>query len=236
MPDTPSPAETARRLLRSRDRATLATLHKGWPYASLVLVAVDPEARPLLLLSALAEHTKNLARDRRASLLFDATTGLVDPLTGPRVTVMGEVEPVSDASLLQRYVSRHPSAARYAGFGDFRLYRLNPARAHLVAGFGRIDWIEADALLAAPAPALAAAAAEIVRHMNEDHAEALDFYAQNLLGQSGQGWRMTGIDPEGIDLRREGCVARLDFRAPVGDAEEARAELVRLARMARREG
>jgi len=236
MTDTPSPAATARRLMRAADRATLATAQEGWPYASLVLTALDLEARPLLLLSALAEHTKNLRRDRRASLLFDGTAGRDDPLTGPRVTVLGEIAELADPELLARFVRRHPSAERYAGFGDFRLYRLEPSRAHLVAGFGRIEWIEARDLLSAPAPALAAAEADILAHMNTDHAATIDLYAQRLLGLAGEGWRLTGVDPEGVDLRRGGCVARLDFRAPVGDAEGVRAELVRLAKIARGTG
>jgi len=232
----PSPAAIARRLMRATDRATLATARDGWPYASLVLVAVDHDASPLLLLSDLAEHTRNLKRTPRVSLLFDGTAGREDPLTGPRVTVLGEVAPVDDARLLARFTRRHPSAEAYAAFADFHLYRLGVARAHLVAGFGKIDWVEAQALLVAPAPALQEREADIVQHMNKDHAETLDRYAQRLLGLAGEGWRMTGVDPEGGDLRRGGSIARLDFRAAVGDAEGARAELVRLARLARGTG
>ncbi|HXZ00842.1 MAG TPA: DUF2470 domain-containing protein [Stellaceae bacterium] len=233
MTDAPSPAATARRLMRAADRASLATAQQGWPYASLALVALAQEGSPLLLLSNLAEHTKNLKRDPRASLLFDGTAGRVDPLTGPRVTVMGEVAEAADPALLARFIRRHPSAERYAGFADFRLYRLQAARAHLVAGFGRIDWVEGEALLSPPAPALQAAEADILAHMNADHARTIDLYADRLLGLSGEGWRLTGVDPEGTDLRRGGVVARLDFRTPVSDAEGARAELVRLAQSAR---
>lgn len=228
-----SPAATARRLMRSLDRATLATSQDGWPYASLVLAAVDHDASPLLLLSDLAEHSKNLKREARASLLFEGTAGRDDPLTGARVTVLGEARPVDDARLLARFTRRHPSAAGYAGFADFHLYRLDIARAHLVAGFGRIHWIAAQALQSPAAPGLAAAEPDIVKHMNDDHAEAVELYATRLAGASGTGWRMTGIDPEGIDLRHGGSVVRLDFPVPVGDPEGARAAMVRFAREAR---
>jgi len=228
-----SPAATARRLMRSLDRATLATSQDGWPYASLVLAAVDHDASPLLLLSDLAEHSKNLKREPRASLLFDGTAGRDDPLTGARVTVLGEARGVDDARLLARFTRRHPSAAGYAGFADFHLYRLDIARAHLVAGFGRIHAITGHALQMSAAPALAAAEPDIIDHMGEHHAEAIELYAARLAGASGTGWRMTGIDPEGIDLRRGGSVVRLDFPVPVGDPEGARAALVRLARQAR---
>ncbi|HUH83977.1 MAG TPA: DUF2470 domain-containing protein [Stellaceae bacterium] len=241
MSDAPSPAAAARRLIRGLDRATLATLsgapdprESPWPYASLVLVATDPEGHPLLLLSDLAEHTKNLKRDSRASLLFDGTAGRDDPLTGPRVTVIGNAMPIADEPFLGRFTRRHPAAAAYAGFGDFHLYLLNMMRAHLVAGFGRIDGVAAADLATAPAAALAEAEADILAHMNQDHPATLDLYAERIAGLgAGTGWRMTGIDAEGFDLRRGGCVARLDFRAPVGDAEGARAELVRLAKLAR---
>src|SRR5487761_936005 len=150
MADKEDPARTARRVMRAGGRATLATSLAGdgadWPYASLVLVALDTDLSPLLLISELAEHTKNLRRTPRASLLFDATAGLANPLTGARVTVLGEAAPLADARLRERFVRRHPEAAAYNDFHDFKLWRLVPQRAHLVAGFGRIHWIEAAAL------------------------------------------------------------------------------------------
>lgn len=232
---TDTPAQTARRLLRRLDRASLATAREGWPYVSLVLAAVDHDAAPLLLLSALAEHTKNIARDPRVSLLFDGTLGRDDPLTGARVTVMGEARPVDDERLVARFTARHPTAAAYAGFADFRIYRLDIDRAHLVAGFGRIDWIAAGDLCFPAAPELAAAEAEIVQHMNSDHADTVALYAARLAHTQAEGWRLTGIDPEGLDLRRAGEVARLDFAAPVRNAAQVRAELIRLAGKARAE-
>jgi putative heme iron utilization protein len=143
----PDVAAETRRLVRSAGRAVLATTREGWPYASLVLPAADGDGHPLLLLSDLAEHAKNLKADPRCSLLYDATEGLADPLTGFRATVLGEAAPIRDEALLRRYVERHPAAAQYAGFGDFRLYRVTIARAHVVAGFGRIRWVEAAELV-----------------------------------------------------------------------------------------
>ena len=230
----PRPATTARLLLRSCDRATLATSLAGAPYASLVLAATAADGAPLLLISDLAQHTINIAGEPRVGLLFDGTAGLDEPLTGSRVTVLGRAERRDDdARLRARYVARHPSAAHYGGFADFHLYRIVVERAHLVAGFGRINWIAADDLLPPGLAALAAVEDEIVRHMNEDHAEAVALYARVLLGRPGEGWRLTGVDAEGIDLRSAGAVARLDFPAPVGDAAAARAALVRLAEAAR---
>lgn len=238
----PLPAERARAVLRGSDRAGLATLMRserpdaGAPYASLVLVALDLDGSPLLLLSTLADHTRNLLADPQVSLLFDGTAGLPEPLAGPRVSVQGRAIATTEPRHRARYLARHPGAAPYAGFADFAFYRVEVARAHLVAGFGAIHWIEGSELLldAEGLGALAEAEAGIVAHMNDDHADAVALYAGRLLGRAGEGWVMTGIDPEGIDLRLEGEVARLPFAAPVHDAATARAELVRLVQEARR--
>jgi len=222
--------------MRRLDRATLATslgiAPDAWPYASLVLVACDLDASPLLLLSDLAEHTKNLQRDPRASLLFDGTAGLDDPLTGARATILGELTAAPEPSNLDRFVRRHPSAATYAGFKDFRLYRMRVARAHLVAGFGRIHWIDAASTVLFPADAfgwLRAAEPDILQHMNGDHAATIDRYAQRLLGLEDEGWQLTGVDPEGADLRRHGTVARLEFPRPVTDLGDVRQIFAALA-------
>ncbi len=144
------PARLARRLLRAAESASLATIERdaGGPYASLVLVAADQDGSPILLLSDLAEHSRNLAADDRASLLFDGTAGLEDRLTGPRLTVLGRAIASDAPSHRARFLARHPGAAQYADFGDFRFYRVAVERAHLVAGFGRIHAIAAADLAA----------------------------------------------------------------------------------------
>ena len=236
----PTPAQSIRHLLRSCDRAVLATLQRadseapeGWPYASLVMMAVDQDASPILLISTLADHTKNLLADPRASLLVDGTVGLDEPLTGARATVMGRLEKSDDPRHRARYLARHPSAEMYAGFGDFSVWRMTVERAHIVAGFGRIHWVTGDAVLGDAPSALAEREADVVAHMNEDHADAVALYAKVLLGLDGDGWILTGVDAEGADLRSGGRTARLPFDKPVADAETARVELVRLVKRAR---
>ena len=233
---TPAPAATARRLLRAADRASLATALEGWPYASLTLVALAPDASPLLLLSDLAEHAKNLKRDPRASLLIDGTAGRDDPAHRParhrhgrggrsgRSSVAGALRAAPPLGRALCRLRRFPALPHGGGAGASG------------RGIGRIDWIEFSALLSPAAPALAAAEADILAHMNADHVATVNLCAQRLLGLAGEGWRLTGVDPEGADLRRAGCVARLDFRAPVGDAEGERGEFVQLAKSARGQG
>ena len=127
MMDEIDPAPFCRRIIRDADRAALATVaNKGkagaggpWPYASLVLTACDGNGNPLLLISDLADHTRNIRSDARVSLLYDGTGGLADPLTGPRVTLQGEAEQAEDGGLMDIYLARHPSAKTYAEFKDF---------------------------------------------------------------------------------------------------------------------
>lgn len=142
------PASLVRDLLRAADRAALATslpaaAYQAWPYASLVLMAVAADGSPILFISDLSEHAKNIAADDRVSLLIDGTAGRKDPLTGPRVTLLGRAVRTDDADLKVRFLARQPAAKLYAGFGDFHVYRIELTRAHFVAGFGRIYWIEA---------------------------------------------------------------------------------------------
>jgi putative heme iron utilization protein len=228
---------TVRDLLRALDRASLATSLPGepaaWPYASLILVAVDHDLSPILLISDMAEHTRAIKADDRVSLLFDGTGGLDQPLTGPRATVLGRAERTTDERLKARFLARHPDAALYAGFKDFGFYRIAVERAHLVGGFGRIRWIGAAELAPPRVAGLAEAEAGIVEHMNADHADAVQLYAAKLMGLAGDGWKMTGLDCEGIDLRRAGTVARLAFDAPLQAAGEARRVLVALVGRAR---
>ncbi len=233
------PGAIVRNLLRRAETAALATtLQRGddrGPYASLVLVACDQGGAPILLLSDLADHSKNIAVDPRVSLLVDGHGPEEEPLTGARASVQGRAAVIVDEALLARFVARHPSAATYAGFGDFRLYRVEPESAHLVAGFGQIHWLGAEDLDIVAGPvALAVAEGGIIAHMNEDHADALDLIAGRILGLYGEGWQLTGVDPEGFDLRRGRNLARGAFKKPVRDAESCRVELVRLTKTARR--
>lgn len=238
------PARLARRLARTAGRATLATVGAdGGPLATLVLTASAQDGAILLLLSAIAAHSRNIAADPRVSLLFMAGSGGEGALTRPRVSISGRALRHDDTIDRRRFLARHPAAAEWAGLPDFALLRVVPESGHLVAGFARTHRLAGPDLLvdAAAAAAMRAAEADILAHMNEDHAEAVALYATALLGARGKGWRMTGIDPEGCDLRRppgrgtadDRHVARLAFPDPVDGPDAARRTLATLARRAR---
>ena len=140
MPRLSDNATLARRLVEEARSAALATLDEsGAPFASYVTVARAADGSPLLLLSRLALHTQNLARDPRAALLFvrEPQAG-EESMTAARLTVSGRMIGESAPDCRQSFLTRHPDAARYADFPDFSLYRLHVAGGHLVAGFGRI--------------------------------------------------------------------------------------------------
>ncbi len=240
--ETTDPAAACRSLIRRSATAVLATIERdptGWPYASLVQVAAAHDGSPILLLSNLADHTKNFTRDERVSLLFDGTRGLDNPLTGARVTLQGRIRALGDTEpevrLKRRYLARHPEAVDYAAFADFKFYMVTPERLHLVAGFGRISWLAAAAVLldAAHTGTLAEEEEGILAHMNADHADAVDLYARAAEPNTAAGWRMAGIDPEGADLRRNGLATRLAFENFITDGAAARRELVRLVNLLR---
>ena len=143
----PSDAERGRTLLAASRTGALATVavDGGFPFGSLVAYAVDDAGQPLLCLSDLAEHSRNLAADPRASLMA-SETGTGDPLALARVTVLGSVVELRDdarEAALQTYRERHPDAF-YAAFDDFRLYRLEVSSVRYVGGFGRMSWVSAD--------------------------------------------------------------------------------------------
>lgn len=236
--ETFSPTAAARRVLRVTSTAALATLSPdGSPFASLVTIATTHSGEPILLISRLAVHTKNLARDDRASLLLVEPGGEAgDPLAGARLTLKGRIGPPDANSMLRRrFVARHPEAEGYASFGDFGFHRFTVDSGHLVAGFGRIVALARGDLLTDCNDAAEMIEAEegAIEHMNRDHVEALALYATRLLHLPQGDWRMTGADPDGIDLTDGIHSARLAFSGPVSTANGLRVVLADLARRAR---
>ncbi|RTL63465.1 MAG: HugZ family protein [Hyphomicrobiales bacterium] len=235
LPAPETPAAISAGLVRSALKAALGSLDEGHPYASLVLVATDPDGAPLLLISGLARHTRNLKADARASLLFDGTGQDADPLSGPRVTLRGRAVPTGDPVSRRRFLARHPSAEGYASFADFGMWRLEVSDAHFIGGFGRIIDVARDDLLVptGEAAALIAAEPDIVAHMNADHMDAVQVYATRLAGEDPGDWRVSGIDPAGLDLVAWPRAARIPFESLVRTPGDARKALVILAEKAR---
>jgi heme iron utilization protein len=233
------PGKLARSLLRRRREGALATLMvgSGDPYCSLVNVASNPDGSPILLISRLAVHTKNILADPRVSLMLDERAA-GDPLEGARIMLLGRAEQVgaSDLEVARwRYLNAHPSAEAFVDFKDFSFFRIRPSGTHLVAGFGRIVDLKPEQFLTdiSDAAALLEAGQGAVEHMNADHREALNLYATRLLGAEPADWRCTGCDPDGIDLQSGAKTLRLEFPERVTGPGELRKALVKLAEEAR---
>jgi putative heme iron utilization protein len=239
---TPTHAERARTLIAGISTGTLCTLAlepAGYPYGSFVTVAFE-HGNPIFLISALAEHTRNLGRDARASLLV-AESGAADPLANGRVTMLGPCTRVEGAggSARAAFLATHPNAAYYADFRDFAFWALHVDSVRYIGGYGRMSWIgKAEWETAEPDP-LGPSAAAIVAHMNADHPDAMVLYgkafskATDITSAS-----MTGIDRYGFEMSaktREGPrPIRLAFTTPIRTPEEARAALISMLHEARR--
>jgi putative heme iron utilization protein len=230
------PKAAAKKLLREGRSGALATLMPGAgdPYCSLVNVATAADGAPLLLISTLATHTKNLLADPRCSLMIDERKA-GDPLEGGRVMLMGTAEKTGEPDARRRYLARQPEAEMYVGFADFAFYQMNLTGAHLVAGFGRIVDLEPEEVLTQidDAPDMVAGETDILQHMNEDHADACRLYATRLLGAAEGDWKAVGCDPEGLELQNGRIALRLPFPQRVRAPGVLRMVLKELAEKAR---
>ena len=232
-------SKLARSLLRRSRQGALATLMAGSgdPYCSLVNVASHADGSPILLISRLALHTRNLLDDSRVSLMLDERAE-GDPLEGSRIMLAGRAEEASgdDAVIFRRrYLNAHPSAEAFVDFKDFSFFRIRPTAAHLVAGFGRIVDLNPQQFLTEISDAAALLEAEqgAIDHMNADHLDAMNLYATRLLGAASADWRCTGCDPDGMDMQAGPVTLRLDFPQRIVTPAALRQILKELAGQAR---
>ncbi len=235
------PKAVAKALLRGTRAGSLATIDRntGHPFASLINVATDCDGAPLILVSRLSTHTANLEADGRAALLL-AASGKGDPLAHPRLTVIGSFfrvprEDHNEPRLRRRFLARHPKSELYASFADFSFWRLAAVSAHLNGGFARAADLKAADVLTdiSGAQDLLDTEQSAVAHMNADHADAVRLYATRLLRAEDGPWRITGFDPDGLDLAAGDATLRLAFPTRVTVADQLRAVLVDLAKQAR---
>lgn len=231
----------SRRLVRLARFGALGVIdpEDGMPFVSRVGLATEMDGTPAMLVSRLSQHTSAVAADPRCSLLV-GEPGKGDPLAHPRLTIVARAERIdpadpAHAAVRRRYLLRHPKAKLYVDFPDFAFFRLRPERASLNGGFGKAYHLTAeDLLLSGPVLAdLAGAEAGAVDHMNEDHLDAVALYAEKLAKAGSGAWRLSSLDPAGLDLVDGDKVARLDFDPPLASAGELRARLVALAKQAR---
>jgi heme iron utilization protein len=221
----------AKRLMRLARTGALATLGAdgGAPLTTLVGVASDYDGAPLFLMSTLSRHTRNLARDPRASVLLTAEPGRGDPLNHPRITLGGRIERCDDERARRRYLQRNPKAKLYVGFTDFAHFRLDVESVHFNGGFGRAAPLSPADVLASREgeTALGAAEERLIAEVNARDEAAIT----RLAGRRSSGrraWRAIGLDGEGLDLAAGGLAARVQFRLPAHGEATWKARLAEL--------
>ena len=222
----------ARRLLNHQSVGVLSTHSidvEGYPFGSIAPYAIDYDGEPTILISEIAQHTRNIKHNNKVSLtVFDPSSD--DPQSSSRLTWIGDAEPFdpSDNETRGRYLRYFPSSESYFETHDFSFYRIRPRRARFIGGFGQIFWIEAESMLVKNP--FRETEPGIVEHMNRDHSKALFHYCKMLGHADVETVTMTGIDSEGFDMLADKRKLRIDFDSPIRTSEEARANLVRLAR------
>ena len=238
---TPTHAERARTLVAQISTGTLCTLAidpPGYPYGSLVTVAFE-RGNPVFLISALAEHTRNLEQDPRASLLV-AESGSADPLANGRVTMVGLCTRAGDdgGSARAAFLAAHPNSGYYADFRDFGFWKLDVDAVRYIGGYGRMSWIDKGEWQAAEPDPLGPSAAGIIAHMNAAHADAMVLYCKAFSRATGiASASMTAIDRYGFEMSANTGdgprPVRLAFARPVSTPEDARAVLIAMLKDAR---
>jgi putative heme iron utilization protein len=205
-------------LLHSVSHGALATHSErvaGYPYATVLPFVLNEQHHPVFLISSLAEHTKNLLRNPRASLvIFDESCA--DVLSGARVSLLGDVLPFdADKRFVARYRRYQSDAERYLALGDFAFFRFETKQARAIAGFGAMGWIEPERL------------SRIASLSLDEEEEAL----RHVLRSPADDYRLLGLDRYGADLSRAGVRERHKFNgAPLkGESLRRALELLSLA-------
>ena len=238
---TPSHAERARTLLARAGTGVLSTAHaerEGHPYGSLVTYGITDDGAPVFLISRLAEHTRNLLRDGRCSLLASEASSGRDPLALGRVTIVGRAAEVEGDEVRRCFLERNPDASYYADYRDFHFWRMDVEAVRYIGGYGRMSWVDAEAWAGAEADPIADDARPILDHMNDDHADALVLYCRAFSKASDTSEAtMVGVDRYGFEMsaRTEAGPRpiRVAFDEPVSSAGEVRGAMVALVKRAR---
>ena len=223
----------ARRLLR-RFRAGVLGTHSlqypGYPYGAAMPFCTDQQGRIVVLISHLAEHTRNIAQDGRVSFTVSSLNAVLQQET--RATLLGEIALCDDDAVANRYLRFFPDSRRYLNIGGFCFYAIEPRHVSLIAGFGSLHWLSGAQVVAAKWP-IADAETDIIDHMTADHHGNLIDYCRHFHAVETEQVQMIGIDCDGFDLRVSDAVYRIEFETEIRDAQAARAQLVSLANIAR---
>lgn len=241
----PTHAERAKTLVHANDEGFLSTIGfrpQGYPFGSVVRYALTDDGSPLLCLSQLAEHTKNLLRDPKASLMVsEEKEAGSDPLAHARVTLVGNLISIEDAerkTARDIYIEKF-SHAYYVDFEDFDFYQLKVQAVRYIGGFGMMSWVKAEDYLDAEPDPLRPSSRDIIEHMNQDHAEALVLLARAFTEiDDATAGMMTAVDRYGFDVLLQteagNRAVRIPFTTDVTTPDASRVELIAMLKDARK--
>ncbi|MEE1921254.1 HugZ family protein [Pseudomonas sp. 148P] len=225
-------ARQARELLLKEYRGVLSTHSKsmpGFPFGSVVPYCLDADGNPLILISRIAQHTHNLQKDPKCSLLV-GERGAEDVQAVGRLTVLAQARKLEDAAAIEaaaeRYYRYFPDSRNYHSAHDFDFWVLQPVRHRYIGGFGAIHWIDQ---LTLANPFAGKAELSMVEHMNSDHAKAIAHYVALSGLPDTQPAQLAGIDSEGMHLRIGQALHWLAFPEPCNTPTQVREALVLLA-------
>lgn len=235
MTKTQDIGKVARHFLRENNVGVLATHSldvEGYPFGSVTPYIVNSKGFPTILISLLAQHTKNIKANPKVSLTIFSQE-IEDVQSGARLTWIGDAEalPSNDETTKERYLRYFPNSKNQFEMSDFGLYQINLKRVRFIGGFGQIAWVEPSAMLLDNP--LHRVEKDIIEHMNQDHKSTMKDYCEGLKNFIVSDVSMLGIDSEGFELLANNKKLRFVFEKLVVTAEDARAELVLMARKAR---
>ena len=234
----------AKQFLRSTRSGVLSSFSAkfaGYPFGSVMPFVLGHDCQPIVLISTIAEHTKNIIANPKVSLLVFA--GAEDLHANGRLTLIGEATQIekNDADLMARYCRYFPESAGYLAMHDFQFYRINIAQARYIAGFGKMSWIDGDEIVdlknVEKNALIASLETSMIEHMNADHVDSMILYCQHFHGLAPSRVSLIGVDCDGFDV--EAVIAddikmlRFTFEAPIFDANSARKAFVALSKVAR---
>ena len=245
-----------RQLIRSSSRGYLSTqfnpknfkksnLKFSFPYSTFSIAAFDYDLSPILLLSDLSEHTTNIKNNSYVSIMFCEEKKMYnyfpefknkiklinyeDPMSRPRVTLIGKLSITKKKIHKERFLSRHPAARLYSNFSDMNFYKLKIDSAHLVGGFAHVKWFKRNDLILTKISNFEKNEALIMDHMNNHHQKSIHLYLKKLmLINSFKNWKIVGIDPDGFDLRKKGELIRMCFEKELLSAQKLRGKFIQL--------
>lgn len=213
--------------------STHSAKFKGYPFGSVTPFVLNHQGMPTILISTIAEHTKNILENAHVSLVvFDHETDLQ---ANARLTLLGTAALTDKQNSLMRarYLRYIPQAEQYFEMHDFSFYTLHIDHARYIAGFGKMGWIEGESM-EMPSNPLFTDEPSILAHMNADHTENLKAYCLHYHQITTQHVEMIGIDCLGFDIRtRPETILRFTFKSPINNAQEARTALVEMAKSCR---